>query len=140
MHVCRVCKTNLTKKNSYPSSEKHREYICKPCSNIKKRPYRIKAVRALKREIIDQYGGKCKCCGEHRFEFLTIDHKNGGGIQHRRELEKHLGYKHGHVGGSYFYRWLKKKGFPKKGFQLLCANCNFAKGHYGCCPHALEGK
>jgi hypothetical protein len=29
-----------------------------------------------------------------------------------------------------FYR-----GYPKDNFQLLCMNCNFAKGHRGECPH-----
>ena len=30
-----------------------------------------------KERIIEAYGGKCECCGESIFEFLTIDHRNG---------------------------------------------------------------
>lgn len=37
--------------------------------------------------------------------------------------------------GWNFYRWLKNNGFPKKDFQLLCFNCNCAKGFFGMCPH-----
>ena len=36
------------------------------------------------------------------------------------------------------YRWLKKHGFPKEGFQLLCYNCNCAKGFFGKCPHKKQ--
>ena len=31
-------------------------------------------------------------------------------------------------------QWIKKNNFPK-GFQILCHNCNVAKGIYGECPH-----
>jgi predicted HNH restriction endonuclease len=35
---------------------------------------------------------------------------------------------------------LKRQGFPKDEFQLLCSNCNQAKHRYGQCPHhTLEG-
>jgi hypothetical protein len=30
---------------------------------------------------------------------------------------------------------LKKHGWPKEGFTILCFNCNCAKGIYGTCPH-----
>ena len=32
------------------------------------------------------------------------------------------------------YRWLIKHKFPS-GIQILCHNCNLAKGYYGSCPH-----
>ena len=36
--------------------------------------------------------------------------------------------------------WKKiKNNFPK-GFQILCHNCNIAKGHYGKCPHEKKFK
>lgn len=41
------------------------------------------------------------------------------------------------VAGSRFYVWLKKNNYPP-GFQILCYNCNCAKGHFGYCPHNLE--
>jgi len=83
----------------------------------------------LKQEVIKTYGGKCKCCGETISEFLTIDCKKNG-----VELHKKFRY------GTNFYRWLKKHNYPKRNFQLLCMNCNFAKGMYGKCPHKMAFK
>lgn len=82
---------------------------------------------ARKMLIIETYGGKCKCCGITRDEFLAVDHIDGHGNEHRRKL--------GIKGGRHFYDWIIKNNFPK-GFQILCHNCNFAKDHYeGGCPH-----
>lgn len=69
---------------------------------------------------------KCACCGESEIRFLSIDHINGGGTKHRRQI--------GIGGGATMYLWLKKNNYPK-GFQVLCYNCNMAKGFYGICPH-----
>jgi hypothetical protein len=70
--------------------------------------------RKLKREMIDAYGGKCAICGENHFEFMTIDHINGGGTQHRKQI-------------GTMNQWLKKQGWPKDEFRLLCFNCNCSK-------------
>ncbi len=75
--------------------------------------------RKYKLDVIDAYSGMCKVCGELNWEFLCIDHVNGGGKQHRMELGR---------AGAAFYRWLKKKGYPRASYQLLCLNCNGAKG------------
>ena len=83
--------------------------------------------RKLRTECLAAYGGICMCCGETTPEFLGIDHVNDDGEKHRAELK---GY------GRSIYRWLKNEGFPQDGrFQLLCHNCNMAKGLYGGCPH-----
>lgn len=96
-------------------SEKHRRY----CSENHDK---------LRHEIFMAYGGyQCACCGEIKHPaFMHIDHINGGGNEHRRQIG-------GHSGGK-FYRWLKKNNFPE-GFQVLCADCNTAKGYFGECPH-----
>jgi hypothetical protein len=70
------------------------------------------------------YGWKCACCGEDRYEFLSIDHVNGGGTRARKTQG----------GGSRLYRWLADHNYPE-GFQVLCHNCNMSKGCYGYCPH-----
>ena len=80
----------------------------------------------LRIEMIAAYGGKCACCSETIPEFLTIDHINNDGYQRRVEGEQ---------SGAALYRWLKNQGYPKDNYQLLCMNCNFAKGHFGECPH-----
>lgn len=65
----------------------------------------------------------CACCSETHIEFLAIDHVNGGGYQHRKSL-----------GNGHLWAWFIKSGFPQ-GFQVLCHNCNMAKGFYSACPH-----
>ena len=78
--------------------------------------------------VLEKYGGKCKCCGETELKFLEIDHVNNDGAAHRNR------------GSWWIVDYLKKRGYPKKGFQLLCSNCNMAKGRYGECPHAVGKK
>lgn len=69
---------------------------------------------------------QCCCCGEWRIEFLSLDHKAGDGAEHRRLI--------GHGRGSNIYLWAIRNGFPNI-FQVLCMNCNCARGFYGYCPH-----
>ncbi len=94
----------------------------------KNRVNQIKRERryGLKLQILAAYGGaKCVCCGETVISFLSIDHINGGGNQHRKKLG----------GGWNFYRWLIKNNYPT-GYQVLCMNCNFGKRmNHGICPH-----
>jgi hypothetical protein len=89
-----------------------------------------------RRIVLEHYGGKparCACCGESTYEFLAIDHINGGGNQHRKRLSS-PNTKSGTFSSREFYRMLKTQGFPA-GYQVLCHNCNMAKGFYGKCPH-----
>lgn len=86
---------------------------------------RTEKTRAQRQRCLDAYGGRCACCGESRYEFLAIDHVNGGGCKHRADV------------GNKICRWLVKNNFPP-GFQVLCHNCNQALGHYGYCPHEKE--
>jgi hypothetical protein len=92
------------------------------------REYHRRLDRKLKEAVIAAYGGRCQCCGEDSYEFLTIDHVGGEGQAHKKS-----------VPGRKVYRWLRNNGFPQDGrFQLLCMNCNFAKGMYGQCPHVKQ--
>jgi hypothetical protein len=86
----------------------------------------IDASKRLKIRTFNAYGGICACCGESELSFLQIDHINGGGRKHRKEIKS--------WGGANFYRWLEKRGFPE-GYQVLCANCNSAKSLLSECPH-----
>lgn len=89
--------------------------------------YRLK----LKAEVIDHYGGICACCGEDELIFLTIDHINNDGAEHRRQISQWGG------GGGPTYRWLRDNDYPD-GFQVLCANCNCGRQwNGGTCPHQL---
>ncbi len=75
--------------------------------------YRVKQ----KFNIIQHYGGKCVECGTTDSVVLSVDHIDGGGTQHRKQLKK---------SGTTLYRWLVKNNYPE-GFQVLCFNCNFKK-------------
>jgi hypothetical protein len=77
-------------------------------------------------ETFRAYGGACACCGETESLFLEVDHIDGGGSEHRKTVR----------GGSMFYSWLKKQGFPKDKYRLLCRNCNYGRFRNGGeCPH-----
>lgn len=76
-----------------------------------------------RKECLEHYGGKCACCGESIPEFLAIDHIDGGGNTHRKT-----------IGAKSLFFWLRANNYPG-GFQILCHNCNHAKGSYGVCPH-----
>jgi hypothetical protein len=101
---------------------------CELCAT-KRSKYVSERRQELKHRIIDHYGGKCVCCGESEILFLTVDHIQGGGKQHRKTIANG-----GLVNGEGFYRWLRNHNFPE-GFQILCWNCNCAKGIHGECPH-----
>lgn len=77
--------------------------------------------------VIEAYGGKCSCCGESRYEFLAVDHINNDGNIMRKGVHPKSPY-----------GWLIRNNFPKENFQILCHNCNCAKGFYGYCPHEKE--
>jgi hypothetical protein len=89
--------------------------------NLRHRLYMAKK----KTDVFNAYGNKCACCGETKKEFLTIDHVNGGGHAHRQKV------------GTQIWLHVVKEGFPKT-YQLLCFNCNCAKGIFGSCPHNRE--
>ena len=96
-------------------------------SKSKRNKYIRKVRQKARLEVLTHYGGnppRCGCCGENHLQFLGIDHINGGGSKHRREFK---------IGGS-FYPWLRQNNYPI-GYQVLCHNCNLAKGFYGACPH-----
>jgi len=88
--------------------------------------HKAKYARKARQDCISHYGGRCECCGETHIEFLTIDHPNGGGNKHRKEI--------GVTAGFPFYRWIIKNNYPE-GLRVLCLNCNFSLGRFGYCPH-----
>lgn len=82
---------------------------------------------ATKAKVFEHYGMQCACCGESTLMFLTIDHINNNGAEHRRKLKS--------AGGSSFFSWIVRNNFPD-GFQTLCRNCNWGKhANHGICPH-----
>jgi len=98
--------------------ENHKEKIIK-INKISGKKYRDK-----NRELVfNHYGRQCACCGEKEIKFLSIDHIDGKGTKHRKEIKCRI------------YGWLVKNNFPK-GFQTLCFNCNWGRyRNNGICPH-----
>ena len=91
-----------------------------------------KARRREKLDCIAAYGGECSCCAEGEILFLTIDHVNNDGAQHRKRLTR----KSRPGGGASFYQWLRKQGYPKDKYRCLCFNCNCGRQlNKGICPH-----
>lgn len=88
----------------------------------------------LKREVLSHYGGACVCCGEKGLAFLTLDHVDNDGKEHRELLGENRT-------GTKFYRWLKRNNYPTTPrLQVMCWNCNMAKARFGECPHQLFRK
>jgi len=130
---CLKCGDALTDENWPTNLQRRSARRCRLCSNADQRNWRgTPEHRALKRravkvEVMSHYGGKCACCGETEMAFLTIDHVNGDGAAHRRELR---------AAGGTLYRWLQKNDYPQGDYQCLCMNCNFAKSkNFWGCPH-----
>lgn len=97
---------------------------CAPCAE--RQTVSNRARRNEQRALVfANYGGaRCACCGETELEFLSIDHVMNDGAEHRKRV----------IAAS-LLGWLIRNRFPA-GFQVLCMNCNFAKGKLGYCPHA----
>ena len=71
---------------------------------------------------------RCDCCDENHIEFLTIDHINGDGAKHRKQIRS-----------GDLYQWLIKNNYPD-GFRVLCFNCNCSYGLFGYCTHQKKIK
>lgn len=133
--VCARCGDLLTDENWYPSwrGRAVKIRICRHCENAR----HAAKTRHERTMMIEAYGGKCVCCGETIPEFLTIDHINNNGADHRRKIRP----RRPEIGGGSgvdFYRWLRQHGYPQEEYQLLCYNCNCAKGYFGQCPHKSD--
>jgi hypothetical protein len=111
--VCTQCKINP----SYRTSS-----LCKDCQIARNRVL----YKNLRNELIKNLGGKCECCGESNYKFLTFDHKNNDGGFQRKQLNRRG------IGISYFVELRKHL----DGIQLMCWNCNCGRAYNnGICPH-----
>lgn len=137
---CKVCKKLLDKQyrerhKDKIKSTKHEYYlehrdetIQRVCQYAKDNRLQhnargTKAKNKLKLEVFSVYSCgdfKCKHCDETETGVLTVDHVNGDGAEHRREIGLTASC------GSNFYRWLKRNNYPE-GFQILCYNCQYRK-------------
>jgi hypothetical protein len=128
-----IGKKNPKTNNYHPLFKRSGINICLGCSlkpgakgnySLENRSTRL----SLKTKVINGYGGKCECCDEPNYMFLTIDHING-----------HMGVEKQNPRALYLQ--LARNNFPRDNFRLLCYNCNCGRGHNGSdgiCPHKKE--
>lgn len=81
----------------------------------------------IKQECLNHYGNRCVCCGQTDIRYLTIDHINNDGKQHRETFSGPI------------YDWLRSHSYPE-GFQILCSNCNYAKAYFGGCEQPCQSR
>lgn len=118
------------------------DYYCTSCRTSRNRDWAIKnperkrelgrknqkdAYTRFKIEFVTAYGGACVCCGESEIHFLTVEHLTPEARSRHKTGGKNLS-------GLPLLRRIKNEGYPDD-ITVLCANCNYAKGHYGSCPH-----
>jgi hypothetical protein len=104
-----------------------REYSNKNKEKIK--VLRQRHYSKLRDQIFDTYGRECSCCGEKEPKFLSLDHVYNDSYKTRPS------------GAINFYIAVRREGFPKDRYQILCMNCNHGKSrNKGICPHKGESK
>lgn len=128
-------KKNSEKAKLPENRKKRRNYELTP---ERKRKIQIRDLK-LKHEICSVYSKRlsnsdipcCNCCGmSDHLDFLDIDHINPRKTFPENERK---------LMGSALCRHLKKKNYPD-GYQILCKNCNTAKGmkkNNNKCPHEI---
>ena len=136
MKTCIKCKIEKKLVHFYRRFDRNQiayRTICKSCISeyMKVNSERNKNhKRNFRLEVLAHYSKSkipfCNCCGEKTIQFLCIDHINGGGNEHRRQIGNNVQLAY----------WLKRNNYPSE-FQVLCHNCNMAKGFYGQCPHTI---
>lgn len=130
---CSICREYFRKKTAgyvRKDLKKHQAYNAK---------WKRENTQRLKAVAYRRYGSVCYCCGESEPFFLTLDHINNDGADHRRKLGGQQGGKNA-TGSRQLYEWLRRNNYPS-GFRVSCQNCN--SGRYrngGICPHLTQSK
>jgi len=98
---------------------------------------RLKILKYYSKSLSNSNIPCCNCCGENsHVDFLAIDHIRGSKQMDLEPELKKLKYS-SKLRNQNLHRWILKNDFPD-GFQILCTNCNFAKGmkkNNNQCPH-----
>ena len=146
MKNCKVCQVELTQKNHRKACIVGNYYICRSCENARTRgrynPEKEK-IRAEKKyikvqtEILDHLGRECSCCDIDDVKFLTIDHVNTDGAAERKSIYSGKD-KRAPGGWERMYPVMKKQGFDKSKYQIMCYNCNMSRFYVGFCEHNVE--
>lgn len=102
----------------YLSKNKHNDgFKARKKTAIRKHKDKTKA------RLLDLYGNSCECCGCSIIEFLTLEHRNKNGSNHRKDL-----------GGS-LQTWKEAiEVVNKDKYTILCMNCNWFQRFGKQCP------
>lgn len=126
--TCNFCKNEFTASRSDAKrcNSCRQKYLYEYRRTEKTKINRKISNRKIRERLFEGYGGKCVCCGENKFEFLALDHVNGGGREERKTKST-----------QQIALTAIREGFPDT-YRVLCHNCNQAIGWYGKCPHENE--
>ena len=104
-------------KNKEEMHEWNRNYRKQHPLTVAKIKYRYYDKRKM--QCFQHYSPELKCqkCGFDDIRALSIDHIDGNGRAHRKQ-----------IGGVSINIWLVTHGYPP-GYQVLCMNCQFIKKH-----------
>ena len=131
MRTCPKCHVTKATSDFYTRKDGVVDDCCRRCASDRARAKE----RVIRVELLNRYGNQCACCGESDPRFLALDHVNGGGARHRSTGKDGKPKK----GMTAIGVIAKREGYPQDGrYQLLCHNCNMAKGFYGACPHSMR--
>ena len=145
-YVCRLCKKNSNELHRVNNPGKHKQYRQRWHQKNRDRmlmaqkkyredhPELLERARKktleLKTTVYNHYSNSnphCMCpgCCVDNVRVLCLDHINGGGTKHRKEVSR---------SNASYWRWFIKNNFPD-GYRILCHNCNHSYAVYGECLH-----
>jgi hypothetical protein len=112
-----VLKKNMSRYNSLSSEEKkQRLKIMREASKKRRQEKRLLVMRHYCKGEPHCMSTTCEVTGGAKHpDSLCIDHINGGGRAHAKEV------------GGHVIDWIIKNDFPEGLFQVLCQNCNIRK-------------
>lgn len=96
------------------------KYLCDECAAARDRLKQRMVRHRRRRRVLEHYSDgnlRCAHCGVDHYPFLSLDHVEGGGKKHHRQLS---------ASGDAIETWLIRNDFPP-GYQVLCCNCNWMK-------------
>jgi len=128
---CALCKRVLPQEQFHrcANSASGLKPKCKECRKLlaqqdyqehktQRNAQRVESNLLVKIEVLTHYSRdklSCVLCGYGDIRALSINHIEGGGTQHRKNL-----------GCLNLYRWLRNQDYPE-GYQTLCMNCQYIK-------------
>jgi hypothetical protein len=135
MKTCTKCKKRKDESEYYKNKAtlSGLDNFCKECRVTRTNSERSRYADSYRfveeaKKIIAKDDLKCACCGNKNFKWLQIDHIKP--VKGKRTGQR----------TAMLSRKIALGMLPSDEFQLLCANCNFAKADLESCPidHSLD--